>query len=128
MNPDKIRLIIMYRAMGETGFPCTGFREQLSWSDITIRNLPDAGSIIAPRAIRLNENDEAFVLRLLRRVRESHDEPQGPSLVIHADEIEFRIYRDDGSFYINPITESGDFALPWPEPDGFFGWRAKELF
>lgn len=60
----------------------------------------------------LGAQHEAFLLRLLRRVREGK-----------LDHTQIQFY-DQGT--INPITPDGDFRLP--VKGGFFNWRAKELF
>jgi hypothetical protein len=62
--------------------------------------------------LHLGAQHEAFVLRLLRRVREG---------VLSPDKIQFY---DQGS--LNHVTPDGDFEKPIK--GGFFVWRADELF
>lgn len=79
-----------------------------------------------PRLILLETHSEHLLLRLLRRVRESDE---NPSPALSADELSV-IYVMNGETGTHlttlAVTPDGDFASPWPE--GFFEERVEELF
>lgn len=76
----------------------------------------------------LETHSEHLILRILRRIRETHRGTNNGIAVTNNDVAVLFVTPDKkGSQVINiPITEDGDFEAEWPE--GFFEEREKELF
>ena len=78
----------------------------------------------------LESHSEHLILRILRRIRETTDkEIPTDSVPITPDDVTVLYVEPTpgGAQVVEiPITEDGDFALPWPQ--GFFAERVKELF
>ncbi|MCD6297176.1 MAG: DUF3696 domain-containing protein, partial [Deltaproteobacteria bacterium] len=78
----------------------------------------------------LETHSEHLILRILRRIRETTDGELPKGMLPISPEQVAVLYvqpRKDGAQVIHlPVTEDGEFELPWPE--GFFAERAKELF
>ena len=77
----------------------------------------------------LETHSEHLILRLLRRIRDTHKGEGGGSHSITPDDISvlFAMSDKQGAKMINiPVAEDGDFENDWPE--GFFEEREKELF
>jgi hypothetical protein len=70
------------------------------------------------------------MLRLLRRVRESHSDALSPGAPVLTPEHLSILYVTSSAAGVGitelPVTAEGDFARQWPE--GFFEERAEELF
>jgi hypothetical protein len=76
----------------------------------------------------LETHSEHLILRILRRIRDTHrGKNKGPRLTHDDVAVLFVTADKGGSRVVNlPITEDGDFETDWPE--GFFEEREKELF
>jgi hypothetical protein len=70
------------------------------------------------------------MLRLLRRIREKHEQelPPGAPKIDPEDISVIYVEKEDAGVKIThlPITEDGDFEKKWPK--GFFEERTEELF
>lgn len=78
----------------------------------------------------LETHSEHLMLRLLRRIREKHEQelPPGAPEVDPDDLSVLYVEKDDEGVKIShlPVTEDGDFEKKWPK--GFFEERTEELF
>jgi hypothetical protein len=78
----------------------------------------------------IETHSEHLILRILRRIRETSEGelPDGIQKIFPNDvAIIYAQPTREGSRIVHvPITEDGEFEIPWPE--GFFTERAKELF
>lgn len=78
----------------------------------------------------IETHSEHLILRLLRRVRETHEgDTADPSLAVCPDDIAVNCFsRDAGLVRVEriPVTVDGDFEKRWPQ--GFFDERGPELF
>ena len=77
----------------------------------------------------IETHSEHIILRMLRRVREAHEQRNSGQESIKHDDISV-LYLSPGSDGVvvdrQKITEDGDFVKDWP--DGFFDERDEELF
>lgn len=74
----------------------------------------------------LETHSEHFILRMLRRIRESYANYTNPPFRVEDINVIYVEPTDHGSIVHQiPVTEDGDFSIRWPE--GFFTERAKEL-
>jgi hypothetical protein len=82
------------------------------------------------RIVLLETHSEHLMLRLLRRIRELHEEelPPGAPTIAPADlSVVYVSSTPEGVQMCElPVTEDGDFSRQWPK--GFFEERAEELF
>lgn len=81
--------------------------------------------------IIIETHSENFILRILRRIRESAESGSKDSshLQVRPDQVSVVYVQpaDQGSRVFEiPLTDDGDFSTDWPE--GFFPERIKELF
>ena len=78
----------------------------------------------------IETHSEHLLLRILRRIRETHDgELPEDSPAVRPEQVTVLYVQPgrDGTQIIDiPLTSDGEFECPWPE--GFFAERAKELF
>ena len=78
----------------------------------------------------LETHSEHLMLRLLRRIREKHEQelPPGAPEIMPDDLSVLYIEKDNDGVKITclPVTEDGDFEKKWPK--GFFEERTEELF
>jgi hypothetical protein len=78
----------------------------------------------------LETHSEHLMLRLLRRIREKHEQelPPGAPEIDPEDISVIYVEKEDAGVKIThlPITEDGDFEKKWPK--GFFEERTEELF
>jgi hypothetical protein len=81
-------------------------------------------------SLLLETHSEHLLLRLLRRVRETHDGELSPDgFPLRPDQISIVFFdKADGVTHARPllVNERGDFDGWWPE--GFFDERARELY
>jgi AAA15 family ATPase/GTPase len=81
------------------------------------------------RSFVIETHSEHLMLRILRRIRNTKENEGCANNPIFSDDVAVYYLLKDGNvtdaIHI-PITEDGDFLLPWP--NGFFPERAKELF
>jgi hypothetical protein len=78
----------------------------------------------------LETHSEHLILRLLRRIREKHEQERPPEAPeVDPDDLSvLYVEKDDEGVKIShlPVTEDGDFEKKWPK--GFFEERLDELF
>ena len=98
---------------------------QTELADLFIQSAKEHGN-----RFLIETHSEHLILRVLRRIRESSD-PKYPSdkQPLRPEDVAvlYVQHGGNGSEVIElPVTEDGDFAVPWP--GGFFAERASELF
>jgi hypothetical protein len=94
---------------------------------IFARESDGSRSWLANRFI-LETHSEHFILRLLRRIRETSEGRVPPGLDLTPDDVcvYYALPGEKGTQLVEvEISEDGDFRTPWP--DGFFPERLKEL-
>jgi hypothetical protein len=81
------------------------------------------------KSIVVETHSEHIILRLLRRIRETTNNPESP-FALKYDEIEVYYFDPEVNSGTTikrlPVTEAGEFYLPWP--NGFFRERDEDLW
>jgi len=103
---------------------------QVGIGDLFIRNLMGHFTSSHGSGLLVETHSEHIILRLLRRIREMHENALPPGVAgLEPDDLAV-IYveqTDDGVRFRNIRVDSrGEFVDRWPK--GFFGERAEELF
>jgi len=89
-----------------------------------------AGALDKGLSFLIETHSEHLILRLLRRIRETHEGERGDGTpLVLPDEIAINcLSKTNGVVTVDriPVTSAGDFAKSWPQ--GFFDERGAELF
>ncbi|EHR40711.1 DUF3696 domain-containing protein [Alishewanella jeotgali] len=97
-------------------------RVQVVLGDLLLESCNDKSFLI-------ETHSEHIILRILRRIRESHKDSEAKYDPINPNEISIIYLQSTGEGVITKkleITDDGDFEHDWP--DGFFDERDEELF
>ena len=102
-------------------------RVQVGLGDLFIKAISERPSA----RFLIETHSEHLLLRLLRRIRETHDGDLEPGVfpsLKPADLAVYYVWQNQGATEAQhlPVDPTGEFAVRWP--DGFFEERAKELF
>ena len=98
---------------------------QAELGDMFIRSAKERGNTLL-----LETHSENLILRILRRIRETNanELPEDVPPIRPEDVAVLYVQPGENGAQVLeiPVTEDGDFALPWPK--GFFEEREQDLF
>ena len=102
-------------------------RVQVGLGDLFIKAILERPSV----RFLIETHSEHLLLRLLRRIRETHDGELQPDVYpsLNPDNLAvYYVWQNQGATEVRPLPvgTTGEFEARWP--DGFFEERAKELF